>query len=571
MKWTSETAVPVVLVLALVPAPMQAQRLQTVPTPIDVTAAPQLVVIGAEVELRGTSVALKDRKQVTLTVQPPTGPATTLQAELDAEGAYSVSFVVEMAGKHVVTATSPDGKNKDTAGFQAATPASVSHQAANAAGSLLQHTRQQTTKLTGAVAQMPASPSQQELEERLAELETRLAGAAPQLARLREAMDGLDKIVERYPEAYPEFAPIYQELADMQAAADPLADDLSEQVAELAGGITQCDRMDWAGEALNFVGLAFSLIGSASQVAIGLLADKTFSTRVSARIPALARDSKAKFAFDNSVKHSVTLMQGFEAWRGGVHTYVGDVATFAMQEAFGVYCEKFEGPVEARLHLEYLEGNQKWLAYDVELTGMLFLRYEKGKGSPIPVTGEFEGKANFSRPWENLIMLEPQFKPHVFAHWARPPALGVVPYLPEAGKVGRGALGMLRAVPGYFFVPVEGMLEGDKLMLRIKPATQDYDERAKGWVAYVLWSPQVWIPVVKKFDVKYQGAYYILSRGTHQERGAHEQPFPLQVTIDKAKKISTIQQRFTRKEHEPGNFLLTWDIDLKACNPACPY
>jgi hypothetical protein len=357
----------------------------------------------------------------------------------------------------------------------------------------------------------------------------------------------------------------------MDAAAKPLADDLGQQAGELDAGVTQCDRIDWAAEALNFMGLAFSLVGSASQVAIGLLADKTFSTRVSSRIPALAQNSKAKFAFDNSVKHTVTLLQGFETWRGGIHTYVGDLAAFAMQEAFGVYCEKFEGPLKAHLHLEYLEGNQKWLAYDVALTGMLFLRYEKGTSSPIAVTGEFEGKADFSKPWENLIVLEPQFKPHVFAHWARPPALGAVPYLPEAGKVGRGALGLLRAVPGYFFVPVEGLLEGDKLMLKIKPATRDYDESAKGWIAYVLWSPQVWIPQVKKFDVKYQGAHYILSRGTHKDRGTHGQPFPLQVTVDKARKLSIIQQRFTRKEHEPGNYLLTWDIDLKACNPACPY
>lgn len=555
-----------------VPLAAGAQKLEEVPTPIEVTAKPALAVVGAEIELAGSSVRLKDQTTVRLRIRVPSGAPVELQAEVDAEGEYSATYEVTAAGTHTVTAVAPDGKNEATVTFTAAYPSSVSQQVHESAEELVEEAVTQAGKLGEAVAKMPVSPPQQELVQRLTQVEQRLAEAPAHLAKVKEAMGQIDEIVEQYPDAYPEFAPLYEELAAVEAAADPLAEDLARQVEDLALGITDCDRLDMAAEALNFMGLVLNLIGRAPQVAIGLLVDKTFSTRVSARVPALAQDDLAKFAFDNSVKHSATLLQGFDTWRAGVHTYFGDVATFAMQEAFGVYCEKFEGPFDAAFHLEYYEGSEKWLAYDVELTGMLFLRYEKAEGGgAIPVTGEFEGKADFSKPWENFTVIEPGARPHVFARMSKPPLLGPVPYLPELGKLGRAAMGMLRGYPGYFRVPVEGLIQGDTLSLKILPATQDYPERAKGSVGYVLWSAQVMIPQVKKFEVKYFGAHYILSRATHKERGTSDQPFPLKIVVDPAAKTSTITQSFTRTEDEPGNFLITWKLDLNACNPSCPY
>jgi hypothetical protein len=154
---------------------------------------------------------------------------------------------------------------------------------------------------------------------------------------------------------------------------------------------------------------------------------------------------------------------------------------------------------------------------------------------------------------------------------SKPPALSPVPYLPEGGKLGRAALGMMGAVPGYFRVPVEGLLDDDRLTLKILPAAQDYADRVVGMVAYVLWSPQVLIPQVKKFDVGYQGAHYILSRGTHTERGTSDEPFTLDVEVDAPNGVARIRRTFERREEEPGSYLLTWEIDLTACNPACRY
>lgn len=547
-----------------------AQKLEKVPTPIDVAASPPLALVGSEIELAGSSVVLRDAKTVTLSVRNPQGKQATLAAELDESGRYSKRVRAVELGTYQVTAIAPDGRARAQATFTTASPAAVGEHAAAAGRELLDAGRKSVAKLVAAAARAPASPPREELVTRLGQLEQRLADAPARLDELELVITDVDTILAAHPATTPEFEPLFDALEEVSAKADPLAAQLEERVRQIEVGITDCDRLDMVGEAVGFLGLAVSLVGKPISVAANLLADKTFSTRLSARDPRLAANAEAKIAVDNAVKHSVGIAQGLDSWRGGVYTYVNDLVQFAAQKVFGAYCEKFEGPFEGTFHLEYYEGGEKWLAYDVALKGMLFLRYEKGS-SPARVRGEFEGVADFPALWENFLVVESWAKPYTIARWARRPTLLGDVYLPEAGKLGRAALGMLRANPGYFYVPVEGLVQGDKLSIRFLDANQDYPERAKGKVIYVLVEPSLPIPQVAKVEVTYQGAHYILSRATHQGRGTADEPFTLPIQIDAKRKISFVDEGYTRREEEPGNFLLQWTLHLRTCNPGCPY
>lgn len=558
------------LLLALAAGGAAAQKLEKVPTPIDVAPRPALVLAGAEVELAGSSVALQSRRTVTLLVRNPKGKELSLEATLDDAGRFSRQVRAVEVGAYQVFATAPDGKAHAQATFTVATPAGFGEQAIAEGRALLESARASVSRLVAAAEKAPPSPPREELVGRLHELEGRLADAPQKLDGLATVIADVDTIVGPHPATAPEFQPLFDALGEVAGRADPLAAELVERVRQIEVGITDCDRLDMAGEAIGFLGLAVGLVGKPIQVAVNLLADRTFSTRLSARDPDLAQNANAKFAVDNAVKHAAVIAQGLEGWRAGVYTYVNDLVGFASQKVFGVYCEKFEGPFEAAFHLVYSQGDQAWLAYDVALKGMLFLRYEKG-GSPTQVSGEFEGVADFSNLKENFLVVESWAKPYTIARWARNPALVGDVYLPEAGKFGRAALGALRANPSYFFVPVEGLLSGDRLALKFKAATQDYPERVKGKVIYVLLEPSLPIPEVAKVEVKYQGAEYILSRATHQGRGTSAEPVPLEITIDAAHKVSRIEKTFDRHEQEPGSFDLTWKLRLKACNPGCPY
>jgi len=556
----------------LAPGAADAQKLEKVPTPIDVTAKPALVLVGGVVELSGASVVLQRRANVTLVVRNPQGKQLTLTAALDGNGRYSSKVQAQTLGTYQVVATAPDGKARAQTTFAVAAPVAFGEQAVTAARQLLATAQQNVGKLAAAAAKAPPSPPQQDLIGRLDELSGRLSGAPQQLDQLEVVIQDVDTIVGPHSATLPEFQPFFDALGEVNERASGIADDLVERVRQIEVGITDCDRLDMLGEALSFLGLALDLVGKPIQVIGNLAADKTFSARLSARDPALAANGDAKAVADNAVKHIATLMSGVEGWLSNIYSYVGDLAGLAAQKVFGVYCEKFEGPFEAKFHLEYRQGSATWLAYDVGLKGMLFLRYEKGS-SPTQVSGEFEGVAEFDGLRENFLLLEPWAKPYTIARFVRssPLATGGGLYLPEAGKLGRAALGMLRVNPSYFFVPVEGLLTGSSLALKFKPATQDYPDRVKGRVVYVLVEPSLPIPEVAKVDVQYQGAGYILSRATHKGRGSSGEPFPLQITVDAKNKVSRIDQTFNRHENEPGSFDLTWNLRLNACNPACPY
>lgn len=548
------------LLAALAPGGVTAQKLKKGPTPIEVEVKPSPAAAGAQVAISGSSVKLQARKTVKLTVQPPSGQPVNLTAELDAQNRFSTSYTLGGAGTYRITATAPDDKATKHVTVKVLAPAAYTPNAASAVQRVFNRISAGTTSLRQYAAETPPSPAQQEFAEKLDALAEQVKQASAELKKFREGMAPLDALAQKHPEAMAELQPAYDAVGELAAEAERMEDELARRVKDLQTERTLCDDLDAVNEGLSAFSLAMSVTVSPLKTLMNVFVDKTLPDRILSKVPALS-DSQDKFAASTAIKQAYAAADGLNAWIDGQVGFLNDLIQFGVQEYFGVYCEKFEGPVKALFHLEFFEGNEKWLAYDIQLEGMLFLRYEKGAGSGkgIPVTGEFEGNATGFSIWENLLVVESWARPYTVFRAAIPPVPD--PYIAELGKLGRLAASKLPLGTHGFFVPVKGLLEGNKLALSFEEARQDHTAKAK--VVYILMEPALPIPHVASLEFPYQSAHYILTRATRMEP-------VFEVTVDKANKVSRIQRTFTRDEEKAGSWLVKFRMEVQACNPGCP-
>ncbi len=240
-----------------------------------------------------------------------------------------------------------------------------------------------------------------------------------------------------------------------------------------------------------------------------------------------------------------------------------DLAQFAVQQAFNSYCEKFEGPVDAAFHAEFDHEGTVWWKYDVTLAGKLTMRFAKTArgGKAIAFTGQIEGNATSFKLWEDAVAITPKLRRNVlfrqsFAPPAIPPkALGAAE---EAGTLAR------MGTPGYFRIPVEGEIIGEKVTLNILPALNDFSDVVKGRAFYVFFEPVVPIPYFSQIEFPIQKAHFILSRGMLEKS-------EYTIVANKAAKASEIKRPFTRNwKSEKGDIRITWNVNVRACNPKCP-
>jgi hypothetical protein len=555
--WVGLVTGAVAMIIAPVAIRAQQQQLKPGPTPIEVSVKPSPAIPGATVTISGESVALQERRTVTIAIKPPSGAPLALTANLDAHETYSAKHKVPGVGSYSVTVTAPDGKAKRTTSFSVVAPATSLARSTQAVQRLFAAMRDVAPAAREQVIASPPSPAQEELATKLQTLQQQLQGAPAQITKLRQGLTGLNEFVAKYPEAMAELQPMYDALSEVTTEADVMERQLRDRVKSLRSDRTLCDDLDAVNEALGFLSLAMNVTLNPLRTLANILVDKTLPDRVLSRIPQLQTPAD-KFAASSVIKQAYNAQQGFTSFLDGQVGFVNDALQAATQKYFGAYCEKFEGPMRAQFHLEYFEGGRKWLAYDVKLDGVLYLRYEKGKSSAsgIPVSGEIEGNATGFSIWEDFLVINPWARKLTLARKAVPaiPA----PYVAELGKMGRFAV-----MPNYFYIPLKGMLQGEKLALTFDAPRQDFAGKAKFRVMYVLLSPVLPIPQVALVQLPYQGADYILTRGTRREP-------VFTVQVDAANKVSRIKRTFTRDEERPGSLVARFKIDIDACNPSCP-
>ena len=551
-------------VAAALGSDVQAQGITPGDLPIEVTLKPRSVLPGTKVTISGTLPGYSGGGNVSVGVTPPQAASVTLVAKSDAQGKYTTAFTeTSRVGMYSVRAVAPDGKGVVVDSFMVVTMT----QAAGAQQQTITRTFDLVVKTINTARKValetPPSPPQQILLQKLAELEKQMADAPKVVEEYRSSMQTIVDVVKTYPETAPVVQPLLDEIT-------PMAEELEErlvQIEKLVDGSEKlaqfCDDMVVIEETLIALTWAMGVTDKIGKTVLNWAIAKVPPWLVkTASSGTLSPEGEA--ALSTAAKTTIKALKGGKSWNWtqSALSALKDVMQYATGAVFNVYCERFQGPMTAKLVVTFNHNGRPYLKYDIHLTGKLVANFAKEAGvTRIPIKGYIEGNATHFGLAENFDVLSDMVEVKTgmgrmsVMRFMPPPA----PYVDALGMVGRMVL------PAYFNIPVTGELVRDKLTLRIEPAAIDFTPAVNKGKLVMIWilklPPFVY---VRTATLPLQNAHFILARGIVEPAPQ----FP--ITIDMGGKRSLIGRRFTRDHNDPAKGIrVQFDVNIKACNPSC--
>jgi hypothetical protein len=536
--------------------------------PVEITAKPPLVRPGSTVQLTGKTEHDGKRLQVSIVVTPPKsagsrgGAATAVPVTLTAmaevtTGTFTAEFKnTATVGKYDVKVTSPDGKGTGSTTFTVALAEEVAEAATKTIAEATALGTDAIAAAQKALATMPPSPPQQQLSQKLTELQGMLAKIQLPIAAMGKPAARIAKAVATRPGVAAVVDPALGEIAEWNTGANAKLDDAKKRLAAAKQEAALCDTINLAGEALSLVQLVTTLAsGGVTTVAYKLF----MNNGLPAALNALPTGDTEKFALGEEIKAGIETSKGLKAMLEQGVDFAANVAGFVTKEVFKRYCNTYEGPVTAHMELTITESAVPWWKYSVTLEGLMRLRFQKGAptSKPIPLTGEIEGNATNFTFAEDVFVVEKPPQGIVVLKRVR---VTPIPFVNSAkDPLGFGLFARM-GTPGYFHVPVQGELVGGRIILKLLDAKVDFTDVVKNRLVLIAIHPALPIPMIKTFDFPVEKAHYVLTRGM-QPKGESLPEFAITVSGDK----STIQREFTRDATSPdGSVKLKCRVVVKA-------
>ena len=576
-------------------------------TPVEIKLTPEKTLPGGQVIISGTVPYVPAQKTVSITVtfkpepqlacSPPLNkeqeaflkPKALTTQVMNAAGGFSIVFSdTGVPGEYEVVAVSPDKKGRAQKSFEVLELDDSEDLVEDGLSRTFYLAKRAETAAAKLLEVLPPSPGKEELREKLKLLRTHLDKAAPNQKRIEETLQKFEGLVGSYPVTTPIVRPLFINTLTWSEEAREEQQELTRELGRLEKKThtTPCDAIDDTIDALR-------LVGKSLEKAVGLFSVKGYEPFLSSgkRPPegmaAAAKDKAkeslldkvnnfmsgapesiakvlgdkpenktARFAASETLKVAHGLITEPQDWAKTVIGAATDVVTYAVEQQFGRYCDRFEGPLKATFTADFFHKGTKYWAYTVELDGRLVLRYAKSDGGQktIKVTGQYEGSASKFTLFENFIVIDPSLKGNRVYHRAiAPPGM---PFDKDEPK----AAAFLK--PTGFHIPVEGEITEGKVTVRMLAPTKDFEPKiVQGRVVNIFVEPITLIPQIVTTDTPYQNAFFILSRSIGQER-------IYDLTIDKVKKETRIVRDFTREVKEPaGGYVITWKVSINATNP----
>ena len=549
-------------VVAALGSDLNGQAITPGSLPIEVTVKPGTLLPGVRVTISGALPGYSATGNVTIAVTPPQTPAVSLIAKVTA-GKFSTVFTeTGRAGKYTIRAVAPDGKGVAIDSFSVLAPM----QAAGAQQEDVARTFNLVITTIGvtrkAALATPPSPPQQQLLLKLAEVEKQFADAPAAAETYGSALRTIIDVVKQHPDA----APVVQQLIDELA---PMTEELNERlpaIEKLIDGSAKlaqfCDDMVVIEETFIALTWAMGITDKLTTTLFNWVNSKATPAAVSA-VSAGEMSTAAEAAISTASKTAIkVLATGKMSWAKSALGALKDLLQYLSGEVFDVYCERFQGPVTAKLVVTFNHHGRAYLKYDIHLAGKLVANYAKESGvTRIPIKGHIEGNATHFGLAENFDVLSDMVEAKTGMG-----RMSVMRFMPQPAPYVE-ALGMMArmAMPAYFNIPVHGELVGDKLTLRLQPAAIDFTPALNKGKLVMIWG-LVLPPFVhvETATLPLQNAHFILARGIVDPAPQ----FP--ITVDMNGKRSVVSRRFTRDhKDEAKDFRVQFDISIKACNPSC--
>jgi hypothetical protein len=550
------------------------------PMPMTLKITPNRAPVGGRVALAGTTAADGKRMTAQLRITLPDGSLRTIPAPLAATGDYSVAFSATTApGLYRVTAIAPDGAAGDTASFKVLTTPQAADDA-TLEWQNLQVAEDSALSVVGRLLDtLPASPAKDSAEQLVGRLKQRMARHAADLAQFKQALGAITQMQAKYPAAAPALDPVVSELAAWTQQSETERVALNQELIQSAKESITCEQINAASEGIKVASALFNLAGTAVSVVGSFFKDWLADKVQSVLPPTLKNNAAFSLATAQIVKNGkassdalVDYGLGKKAAAAGsglamIPGVLFDLAGMFTGKLFDRYCDKFEGPFDADLHVEFSNAaGTVWWTYDITIQGKLTVRYGKGATNAAKVKGEFVGSATHYGMWEDALR---SFNPKlmngavVYKKTIMPVSM---PFVDTEGNYA-GALG-----PSAFFVPVDGTLIDRKLSIHVDKARTDF-EGATAKVIWVVASPLSLVPVVLTNGFPYQGAYTVLRGGlTGLFGSAASDPTAglTAFTVKNAGPVLLVDQTVRQDKIKGNGFEVSTRVHVKACNPSCP-
>ena len=537
---------------------------QSESNPLQVIADPPSTAVGGSVMIHG-NVPVDGGGSGKIVVTPPSGESVVIPGKWDGEGNYSAQFTdTKREGQYKVAISSSGGHASGTAEFSVKSAGNMTDELQNEENALVQSANDAERLVEDLLQMLPPSPATVEAQEGLKPLKQRLAELPAQAANLKKALEPINQFTAKYPTESRHFSPLWQSLGQWKGQSAAKREQVNRHLIASRAKGANCERIDQINEGLSFVSFLLNLIGDPFKAIPEKLRDAAmgFTKDFDAAhlSGALSDDPGKQFLFSETIKVSTSFCEGPGGWLKATVGLAVDAAGFCTQQVFAKYCEKYEGPFTASLHAEFERGGSTWWKYDTRLDGTLTLRYAKTTvaAQAAHVEGEFRGSGTQFTCWENAL---PVLFPDLMKDTAARKFHRIIlpNALPQPEFEGKMAAAL---VPTAFFIPVEGEIVDNKLTLRLKAATVDFDENLSAHVINVVFSPMLLVPKIVAFDLPYKQAHFILMRATS------EKPLEIPVTMDRAKKVAIISQDYQRVVN-PSGAKASYKLSLKTCNPGC--
>lgn len=242
-----------------------------------------------------------------------------------------------------------------------------------------------------------------------------------------------------------------------------------------------------------------------------------------------------------------------------------DLAAYVAQQYFARYCEKFEGPVLGTMSAEYLRDGVAWRKFTQRIVGRLTVRYAKAEnqGDAVRVTGEFVGRGTEFTNWDDAIPILFKKLAGMIQVFRRTVMLVLEPVgvdVADAQGQVANALG-----PAGFRIPIEGELIGQKLTLRILPATVDMSNLSAKIICFV-GSPTILGVVKNNYELEFHTAHHMISAAVSSF--SPQDSVQLDVVVDAKKKVITLEREFKgTRGKRTGRAFGQYTLSIKATNP----
>jgi hypothetical protein len=548
-------------------AAASAQGLSPSQAPIEIHVGPATVAPGDSVAITGATMVGGKQHDITIAVTPPQGPAVMLTPHTSSEGAFATRFGATSAiGTYRVTATAIDGKGTATDSFAVLTLSGMVEQQATALSELHEALTDANTALSASVKATPPSPPQQEALQRTQELGAQLAEAPQRIGTYRQALGEIAKLGDQHPILRAPLRPVFDSLNAQARRARQYAPQLRAHLAASKKAADLCDDLALAQEGLTAMGYALNLSGGFFKAVYDLAAGYGFQ-KLTDYLAGASGSAMAKSSATTAMDMTFSLAKqhvhkdpvNIKFWSEkslGLANSLGQIVGGGL---FDAYCEKFEGPVTALLHVDFLHRGTAYLKYDVQLTGRMEVHYERTKqaGTPAALNGFIEGNATGFRLWDNTSALDETgvCRRMMCFHLDAVPPTSL--FFESIGLVAR------QATLNYFLIRIGGQYADGTVTLEIRDARQDFGDWVHGQILYLGYAGI--IPEFFKVSVPFQKARFILAKGMRDTPA-----FP--VSVDQKAKVSRIGRTFTREERRGGaeGVVVTLKVDTEACNPKCP-